>query len=103
MPELTIEWHTRVDDRSCPICLDLDGKSWKYHTDKDPFPLVLSHPLYGVVWDCDADKPRTHGAGIHNCRCKVFWTITDIDLNAAISQVRSRVETIKAELETRQT
>jgi hypothetical protein len=102
MPKLTIKWHThpelRVHKLPCDICDSLDGVEWTFHTDKDPFPNVLIHPVVGKVWDTQADESRAHGDAVYNCHCTLTWTMIDFDLTETIKKLRRRVEKLNLEL-----
>jgi len=98
MPTLTIRWITRDDKDVCDICRPLHGRSWTFVTAKDPFPRVLAHPLSGIVWDCEEDRPRTHGKDVHSCRCRLSWKIDDSDLVEQLKTVRIEMMTRLEEL-----
>lgn len=103
MPTLTITWHTHPELRRtvdfCDICDSLDGATWTFNTEKEPFPPLLVHPVHGIVWDCDVDDSRAHGSQRHGCYCTLSWTMTDLDLGEAIAKLRTKVQTLKSELE----
>lgn len=90
MAKMSLTWHTHVDDRTCPICLGLDGYSWTFDNTREPFPSKLYSPNSGIeVWDCIRDEPRPHGDHIYNCRC---WLTDDWDL----INVEDRIKAIRA-------
>jgi hypothetical protein len=99
MPQLKITWHTQADDLVCPICKPLHMQEWVFHTDKEPFPKVLAHPLQGMVWDTIQDHSLAHGDGVFRCRCYLRWDMTDLDLKQAISKVQERVEELKNKIQ----
>jgi len=70
MVDMEITWQIK-DDGACPICKPLDGATWTFDTETEPFPRLLVHPVMGLVWDCDVNQPRTHGNAPHNCRCNL--------------------------------
>lgn len=95
MSKLTIKWHTMLDERVCPICGPLEGETWDFETRVERFPNVLVGPGGQVVWDCIADEPRTHGAEIWNCRCKLTWNFDCSDIKNTILEMLGTVETWK--------
>jgi hypothetical protein len=99
MATITYTWNTFADTRSCKKCLALAGYVWQF---KDETPQVLFHPQFGVVYDLAADEPRTHGQGIHNCRCRLLIYVDDsdltADLDAAISQADGLNNTLRSTL-----
>jgi hypothetical protein len=108
MPELTVKWHTHPELRQtvdfCDICDNLNGSEWTFHTDREPFPPVLSHPSHGVVWDCDADQSRAHGSHRYNCHCTLTWVMNDEDLASKIHEInmglRDRLLALRGATET---
>lgn len=103
MPRLEVTWHTHPELRRtipfCDICDSLNEATWTFQTESDPFPPVLSHPVHGVVWDCNADDSRAHGSSRLGCYCTLTWKMIDVDLTTALFKLRARVDTVKRELE----
>jgi hypothetical protein len=90
---MSITWHTSKfePDRTCPICRPLEGHTWVYNTEKEPFPDTLRSPFTNIpVWDCVRDEPRPHGHHEFNCRCRltVSWDFNDVE--ERINAIRMR-------------
>ena len=68
MASISLTWHAVMDDRTCPICMALDGYTWTFETGADTFGDYLTHPTYGVVWDVHRGS-KAHGHIGANCRC----------------------------------
>ena len=104
MPSLTITWGGILDARTCRKCIDLiqTKAAWTFQTEKDPFPSVLSHPKWGLVWDCNRDQSMAHGGSRHHCRCGLTWVTDDIDLEQAIEKAKQRVAELERILEATQ-
>jgi hypothetical protein len=91
MAQLTITWHTMVDDRVCPVCRPLHGHTWIFDTAAEPWPdrLVADGSM---VWDTVEDQPRTHGNTPHNCRCGLSWRFDLADEKMRLLQMVGTVE-----------
>ena len=64
-----IIWHSIPDKRRCKICEGLEGYTWTF---EEAFPPFLEHPIFGVVWDMEANHSIAHefqGGLAINCRC----------------------------------
>jgi hypothetical protein len=64
----TFKWISTVDARTCRKCRGLHGYVFQ---GQDLFQNVLWHPIWGDVWDLDADHSLAHGNQPHNCRCRL--------------------------------
>lgn len=69
--EYVFVWHALSD--ACPICRTLNGH--EFH-DQNLYQNVLWHPIYGNVWNLDADRTGAHP----NCRCQLEVRV-HIDMN----------------------
>lgn len=91
MPLMSLTWHTRDDERVCPICMPLDGHTWVFDTEKEPFPDVLIDPRTNlVVWDCVRDDRRPHGHGRFNCRCWLTESWDFVDIESRLASIKTR-------------
>jgi hypothetical protein len=79
-----------MDDRTCPICMALNGYVWTFEAGKDTFGNFLTHPSYGVVWNVNIGS-KAHGHG-GNCRCHVEPEINLGDLLMRLREIRGRLE-----------
>jgi hypothetical protein len=66
-------WRALSD--ACPKCKALNGRVLR---DQDLFQAKLYDPIYGEIWDLNADYPLTHP----NCRCHLE-VIAEVDLSQA--------------------
>jgi len=60
------KWNALSD--ACPKCQTLNGREWH---DQSIFQGVLWDPIWGNVWNLDADYSMAHGAHRYNCRCQL--------------------------------
>jgi hypothetical protein len=74
-------WHALSD--ACPKCQNLNGREWH---DQDLFQGVLWDPIWGNVWNLDADHSMAHGDFQYNCRCQL-----EVRVNFDITQVEEYV------------
>jgi hypothetical protein len=67
---LKLIWKTQNDKHVCPVCKALEGYTWVL-APGDLRPKLLSHPVYGPVYDTRpaADGSLVQGAKGHVCRC----------------------------------
>ena len=91
MPTITFTWNSVGDATSCIKCRGLHGYSWRF---TDDMPAVLVHPQFGVVYDVGMDEPRTHGNGVHGCRCWVTTEIDDSDIQEDLAVINSQTESL---------
>lgn len=56
-----------LDDKACKDCMGLQGKSWIIDIEEIH---ALEDPIYGPVWDFDANVSLTHP----HCRCSIILT-----------------------------
>jgi hypothetical protein len=75
MPSVSITWHAIGDDRTCPICLAVNGYTWVF---EGVVPDSLVHPQYGEIWNTItgslAHEHKQFGKKyglLSNCRCHV--------------------------------
>jgi len=59
-------WHALSD--ACPKCQRLNGREWR---DQDLFQNILWDPVWGNIWNLDADHSLAHGEHQYNCRCQL--------------------------------
>ena len=59
-------WFSHAD--ACKKCLALNGRD--FH-DQDLFQEVLWDPIWGDLWDLNADHSLAHGRQQYNCRCQL--------------------------------
>ena len=59
-------WFSLSD--ACRKCRALNGRD--FH-DQDLFQEVLWDPVWGDLWDLNADHSLAHGREQHNCRCQL--------------------------------
>jgi len=73
-----------MDDRTCPICMAMNGYTWTFEAGKDDFGNELFHPTYGVVWNIHMGS-KAHGHATDNCRCGMS---TRFDLSDLLEKVK---------------
>ena len=59
-------WHALSD--ACRVCRGLNG--YEFH-DQDLFQERLWSPIWGDVWDLNANHSLAHGVRQYNCRCQL--------------------------------
>jgi len=91
MAIIYVTWHATMDDRTCPVCMALDGYVWSFETGKDLFPDVLVHPAYGNVWDVNRGS-KAHGHTNQNCRCSMTPNFDLSDIVAKIQVLHDEVQ-----------
>jgi len=71
-------WHALSD--ACPICRSLNGQEFR---DQNLFQEKVWSPIWGDIWDLNADHSLAHGEHQYNCRCqlevRVEFDITEIE------------------------
>jgi hypothetical protein len=86
MAVVTITWHSHRDDRTCPVCMELDGYQWVFDSGKDVLTDALFHPKFGIVWSLSQGSnahARGYLSGNHyNCRCGITHDIDAEDIRA---------------------
>jgi len=70
-------WRALSD--ACPKCQALNGQEWN---DQDLFQNTLWDPIYGDIWNLDADHTLAHP----NCRCQL-----EVRVNFDITQLEEYV------------
>jgi hypothetical protein len=104
MSLIMVTWHAHVDDRTCPICLALNGYTWGFEVGGDYGTSVatvqgsirsfLVHPEFGVVWELSIGS-KAHGHQRYNCRCHVT---SEVDISDLRKRVTAIYEQVKASL-----
>jgi len=87
MPHIIITWQAIMDDRTCPICNGLNGYQWIIDANQ-PFPQVLTHPQFGVVWSPEGSTTHKHR---QKCRCSLGVNIEISDLVAKVADLLNLV------------
>jgi uncharacterized protein with gpF-like domain len=87
---VTITWHAVMDDRTCPICMALNGHTWTFVAGEDSFHNALIHPNYGVVWDVQMGS-KAHGH-TGNCRCHIEPQFDLSSLLERLTRIREQLE-----------
>ena len=59
-------WQALSD--ACKKCAVLNGREWR---DQNLYQNVLWDPVWGNLWDLDADHSLAHGVKQYNCRCQL--------------------------------
>jgi hypothetical protein len=59
-------WNSLSD--ACPTCASLNGQDFR---DQDIYQEVLWSPIWGNIWNLNADHSMAHGGAQHNCRCQL--------------------------------
>lgn len=93
MSKLFLKWQAIHDQRTCKICMALDGYTWEFQTGVNAFPKELIHPTYGVVWNTSLGS-EAHGKHNNTCRCTIHSEFDFADLKADIEKL---YENLKAE------
>ena len=91
---LSITWHAKMDQRTCPVCRALNGYTWVFDAGKDELGGELVHPQFGVVWSL-AQGSRAHGHERYNCRCHITH---EFNLSDVTAKVEKLAETVKASI-----
>lgn len=89
-----IKWHTKHDDRVCPICKAIDNYEFGPYTE---VPNNLVHPTYGEVWNVTlgslAHEHKLHKGSkyglLSDCRCSIEPQFDLKDLAKVIHQLRN--------------
>lgn len=89
-----VSWHTKKDGHKiCPICTKLDEFTWVFRVGEGVFPAVLTHPVYGVVWNFGS------GSAVHgfhgmkgDCQCSITYKLELSDLLEKITMIADRLE-----------
>ena len=74
MSRIKLKWHSKEDDRVCPICKALNNHEWTFVVGTDQFPNVLTANGQNV-WDVHQGS-RAHGHQGFNCRCHITSKIS---------------------------
>jgi len=69
-------WTTMHDGHVCKKCDVLDGVTWET-LELTP---ILTHPLFGDVYDLETDQSLTHGSFAISCRCFLHVEV-EVDLS----------------------
>jgi hypothetical protein len=88
MPSVSLTWHTMHDDRVCPICQSLEGKTWEF-TPETGVPTILENNGR-IVWDENSGSAAHGHQG--NCRCHLTAGSNLQDLIAMARKLRDDVE-----------
>jgi hypothetical protein len=83
-----------MDDRTCPICVALNGYTWTFEAGKDTMTAGLFHSSYGIVWDTHQGS-KAHGHG-GNCRCRIEPQVDLGDILETLRSIRRRLESAVA-------
>lgn len=80
------------DERTCPICLRLDGYTWVFTVGQDHLTDALFHPELGEVWSLSmGSNAHGHHFQRHNCRCQIEFIIDMEDILAKCVYLREVV------------
>jgi len=100
LAKVTVTWHAVMDDRTCPVCMALNGYMWTFEAGKDHFGYSLIHPAYGVVWEVNRGS-KAHGHIGENCRCHVEPKVDYGDLLERLRNIRMMLEAAAVEGESK--
>jgi hypothetical protein len=85
-----------MDNRTCPICRDLNGFQWIFEVGVDQFPNGLYHPAHGEVWNM-AIGSAAHGDNAYMCRCHLETEFELGDILTRVTRIADELEAAVAE------
>jgi uncharacterized protein with gpF-like domain len=91
MPTITVTWNAVMDQRTCPICREINGHTWVFQVSETPMPDSLIHPKHGIVWDKFVGS-KAHGHERFNCRCSIIPHVDVRDIHAKIQVLKNELE-----------
>jgi len=84
MPQIIVTWHTRRDDKVCPICQALEGQTFILEGQE---PQLIYNGV--VVWTISQGSDA-HGNHSNSCRCTLDFDFNFDDLLEPVKRLHDR-------------
>lgn len=90
MTKVMVKWHAKHDDRTCPVCKDLDNYIWEFDLARGEEVTQLEHPELGVVSTVEQGSLIPHD--FVDCRCTLEFGIDWTDMIAVLTRIRDNIK-----------